>query len=107
MVSTEAGRDVCSATITEVYKEMQCLRDEPIPEEELHLVRNFMIGSILGDLDGPFQIIARWKNYVLNNLTEAYFYNSIETIKTIQAAELMQLAAKYLNPGEFYELTVI
>lgn len=107
VVSTEAGRDVCNATITEVYKEMQRLREEPIPEEELHLVRNFMIGSILGDLDGPFQIIARWKNYVLNNLTEAYFYNSIETIKTIQAGELMQLAAKYLNPQEFYELTVI
>ena len=107
VVSTEAGRDVCAATIEEVYKEMKVLREEPVDEEELHLVRNYMIGSILGDLDGPFQIIARWKNYVLNNLTEAYFYNSIETIKTISAEELMQLAEKYLAPDAFYELTVI
>ncbi len=107
IVSTEAGRDVCSATITEVYKEMERLRNEPVSDDELHLVRNYMIGSILGDLDGPFQIIARWKNYILNNLTEAYFYNSIETIKTISAPELLQLAEKYFKPEDFYELTVI
>ena len=107
VVSTEAGRDVCAATITEVFKEMKILREELVDEEELHLVRNYMIGSILGDLDGPFQIIARWKNYVLNNLTDAYFYDSIQTIKTISAEELRALAQKYLNEDAFYELTVI
>ena len=107
MISTEAGRAVCEATIEETYKEMAILRDELIDEEELNLVRNFMMGSLLGDLDGPFQIIARWKNYILNNLTEQYFYNSIETIKTISAEELQALAKKYLNPEDFYELTVV
>jgi predicted Zn-dependent peptidase len=107
MVSTEAGKDVCAATISEVYKEMQRLREELIDEEELHLVKNFMIGSILGDLDGPFQIIARWKNYVLNGLDESYFYNSINTIKNISAEELQELAKKYLQPDDFYELLVI
>ncbi|HRI19724.1 MAG TPA: pitrilysin family protein, partial [Panacibacter sp.] len=56
LVSTEAGRDVSGATITEIYKEMERLCKEPVQEDELHLVRNYMIGSILGDLDGPFQI---------------------------------------------------
>ncbi len=107
MVSTEAGRDVCTPTITEVYKEMQLLREQPVSEEELHLVKNYMIGSILGELDGPFQIIGRWKNYILNNLTEAYFYNSLQTIKTITAEELQALAQKYLVPEAFYELVVV
>lgn len=107
VISTEAGRDVCAATVEEVYKEMKILRDELVDEEELHVVRNYMIGTVLGDLDGPFQIIARWKNYILNNLTEAYFYKSVQTIKTITAEELMELANKYLHPDAFYELTVI
>ena len=63
--------------------------------------------SILGDLDGPFQIIARWKNIILNGLTEQYFYDSINTIKTVSAGELQQLANKYFNPEEFYELVVV
>ena len=107
VISTEAGKDVCEATIAEVYKEMKDLREELVEEDELLLVRNYMMGGILGDLDGPFQIIARWKNYVLNNLTEQYFYDSINTIKTISAEELQGLAQKYLQPEDFYELVVV
>jgi zinc protease len=107
MISTEAGKDVCEATIEEVYKEMKLLREEVVDEEELLLVRNYMMGGILGDLDGPFQIMGRWKNIVLNNLTEQYFYDSIHTIKTISGEELQFLAQKYLKPEEFYELVVV
>lgn len=107
MISTEAGRDVCAATVEEVYKEMKRLREEPVATEELDLVRNYMIGSLLGDLDGPFQIIARWKNYILNNLTEAYFYNSIETVRNITAEEIQAVANQYLQPDAFYELVVV
>ena len=107
LVSTEAGRDVAAATITETYKEMEILRNDLVDEEELNLVRNYMIGGLLGDLDGPFQIISRWKSYVLNGLTEDYFYHSINSMKSVTAEELQVLAKKYLNPEEFYELVVI
>lgn len=107
MISTEAGRDVCAATIEEVYKEMKRLREEPVEADELDLVRNYMIGSLLGDLDGPFQIIARWKNYILNNLTEAYFYQSIETVRNITVEEIQAVANQYLQPDAFYELVVV
>jgi predicted Zn-dependent peptidase len=107
MISTEAGRDVCEATIAEVYHEMERLRNEPIDKEELELVRNYMMGSLLGDLDGPFQIIGRWKTYILNGLDEQYFYKSIETIRTVSSEELQTLAKQYLNPEHFYELVVV
>ena len=106
MISTEAGKDVTEATIKEVYFEMKRLCDEPIPEEELKTSKNFMIGTLLGDLDGPFQVAGRWKSLILNGLNEDYFYHSIETIKNIQPAELQELANKYLHAGDFYELAV-
>ncbi len=107
MISTEAGKDVSEATVAEVYNEMKTLREELIDEEELLLVRNYLIGSILGDLDGPFHIIGRWKNIILNNLEEQYFYETIKMIKTITAEELKELANKYLQPEDFYELIVV
>ncbi len=107
MIATEAGRDVCKATINEVYKEMQILREEPVSDEELLLVKNFMMGTILGDLDGPFHIIGRWRNIILNNLDEQYFYNSIKAIKTITPEEIKELANTYLQPKDFYELVVV
>ncbi len=107
VISTEAGRDVSEATITEVYKEMEILRNEPVDEEELLLVQNYMMGGILGELDGPFQIIGRWKNIILNDLDHEYFYKSINTIKTVTAKQLQELANKYLLPEKFYELVVV
>ncbi len=107
MISTEAGRDVCSATIHEIYYEMERLREGKIGEEELLLVKNYLIGTLLGDLDGPFQIIGRWKNLILNNLDDQFFYRSVDTIKNIGSEELNSLAKKYLNPDEFYELVVV
>lgn len=106
MVSTEAGKDVCDATITEVYNEMKLLRETLVDEEELSLVRNYMMGGILGDLDGPFHIMAKWKNIILNGMDKDYFYDSIKAIKLTSAEELQALAQKYLQPENFYELIV-
>jgi predicted Zn-dependent peptidase len=107
MISTEAGRQVAEATVHEVYHEMERLREGKIEEDELLLVKNYLIGTMLGDLDGPFQIIGRWKNLILNGLDDQFFYNSVDTIKTIGSEELKSLAIKYLNPSEFYELVVV
>lgn len=106
MISTEAGKDVCQATVEEVYKEMARMRQERMAEEELNLVKNYMMGSLLGDLDGPFHIMARWKNILLSGLDEKYFYDSINAIRFTSAEELQGLANKYLQPDRFYELVV-
>ncbi len=106
VISTEAGKDVSEATIEEVYKEMRILREEKIGDEELLLVRNYMIGGILGELDGPFQIMAKWKNIILNDMDENYFYDSVHEIKSVNADQLMELANKYLRPENFWELVV-
>ena len=106
VISTEAGKDVCEATIDEVYKEMKLLREEFVDEEELLLVRNYMMGSILGDLDGPFHIMAKWKNIILNGLNENYFYDSLRAIRETTEEELKALANEYLQPEKFYELVV-
>lgn len=107
MISTEAGAEVTEAAITEVYLEMERLRNETVSDEELLLVKNFLIGSILGDLDGPFHIIGRWKNIILNGLDEDYFNRSVEQIKAVTATEIQELANRYLQPENFYELVVI
>jgi zinc protease len=107
MISTEAGRHVAEATVNEVYHEMQQLREKPVGEDELLLVKNYLIGTLLGDLDGPFQIIGRWKNLILNGLDDQFFYHSVDTIKNINADELQEMANVYLKPEDFYELVVV
>lgn len=106
LITTEAGKDVCEAAIEEIYREMQLLRDEIIPEEELELVKNYLLGTILGDLDGSFQIMQRWKNLILNGFTKSRFEQNIEIYKTITSTKLAELANTYYKPELFYDVIV-
>ncbi|HNB80813.1 MAG TPA: insulinase family protein, partial [Chitinophagaceae bacterium] len=106
IISTEAGRDVCDATLEEIYSEMKRLREEEIPAEELQLVKNYLLGNLLGELDGAFQIIQRWKNLILNGFSKDRFNDNIRIYKTTGSRELQELANKYLQPSDFYELVV-
>lgn len=86
---------------------MKSLREEPVNEEELLLVKNYMMGLNLGYIDGPFKIISRWESLILNDLDEDYFYDTLKTIKDVTSKELQELSNKYLQKEDFYELLVI
>ncbi|RYD53431.1 MAG: insulinase family protein [Sphingobacteriales bacterium] len=106
-IHTEAGRDVCEAAVTEVWKELERLKTEPIPEEELRLVKNYLLGGLLGDLDGPFQLLNRWKALILNGFDKGRFDDNIRTYKTVEAPALQALAQKYYDRNAFYEIVVV
>ncbi len=107
IVSTETGRDVAELAVKEIYREMELLCNEPADEEELLLVKNYLLGGILGDLDGPFSILQRWRTLILHGFTEEHFNNNIRIYKTITPKEVQLLAQKYFNPTDFYEIVVI
>ncbi len=107
IIHTETGRDVIDAAIKEIYHEMEVLCNEPAPEEELLLVKNYLLGGLLADLDGPFSILQRWRTLILNGFTEDHFNRNINIYKTVTAKELQLLAQKYFGKADFYELVVI
>lgn len=106
MITTEAGKDVCEAAVQEIYAEMKLLREELIDDEELELVKNYLLGTILGDLDGSFQIMQRWKNLILNGFTKERFEKNIQVYKTVTPEALRELAVTYYQPERFYDLIV-
>jgi zinc protease len=107
LIATEASKEVCEPAIAEVYKEMDLMREERIEEEELLLVKNYLLGNILGDLEGPFSIMQRWKNMILNKLPLDTFEKNIAVYKSIQPEQIQTLAQQYLNKEDYYELVVV
>ena len=107
IIHTETGRDVAELAVKEVYHEMELLRNELASEEELLLVKNYLLGGLLADLDGPFSILQRWRTLILNGFDEAYFNRNIEIYKTITAEDLQALAVKYFDKKDYYEIVVI
>lgn len=107
IIQTETGTGVIEGAIKELYYEMERLRTEPADDEELLLVKNYLLGGLLGDLDGPFSILRRWRTIILNGFDESYFDNNVRIYKTITPADLQALAEKYYNQQDFCEVVVI
>src|SRR5699024_9635369 len=53
-VATEVGAEFTSQTLTEVEYEIDRLKNEPVSNEELALVKNYLLGSLLGSLQDVF-----------------------------------------------------
>jgi len=105
-IATEVGADVCKAAMTEIEKEIRLLQDELIPDDELSLVRNFMMGSLLGSLENVFSHADKFKNLYFAGLGYDYYDRYIQTIQSVSSERLQQLANQYLNIADFYKVIV-
>ncbi|RLJ74741.1 M16 family metallopeptidase [Pedobacter alluvionis] len=105
-IATEVGADVCAAALTEIYKEIEILKTELVGDKELNLVRNYMLGSMLGSLENVFSHADKFKNIYFAGLDYDYYAKYIETVKTITAEELLAMANKYLTTDHFTEVVI-
>lgn len=105
-ISTEVGVDVCSDAIREIYYEMDRLKQELITEDELRLVKNYLLGTFLRSVDGPFAMAERFKGIMTYNLGYDYFTRYIATIKSVSASQLRDLANNYFDKNSMIELVV-
>lgn len=105
-ISSEVGADVCGATLIEIEKEIDILKTELIPDEELALVKNYLMGSLLGSLENAFSHADKFKNLYFYGLGYDYYEKYIQTIKNIKAEELRELANTYWNFEDFYKVIV-
>lgn len=107
VISTEVGVEVTNKALTEIETELRLLCDDLIPESELDLVRNYMIGTFLRSTDGPFALADRFKAlYGYGALDYSYYQRYIDTVKTISADTLRTLAQRYLDPKDLLQLVV-
>jgi zinc protease len=105
-IATEVGADVCKAAVAEIEKEINLLKTDLIPGEELSLVRNYMLGSLLGSLENVFSHADKFKNIYFSGLNYDYYERYTQVVKSITAEELLQLANKYLHLDKFYKVIV-
>ncbi len=105
VISTEVGSGYAKRASNEIYREIERLRSEPVPPEEMEVVRNYMSGEMVRMFDGPFALAESFKAVWEFGLDDGYYAGFAETVKTITSGELMRLAEKHYNPDDLYEIT--
>ncbi len=96
-LATEVGAHVCADALKEIEKEITLLRQDLVADEELDLVKNYMLGSMLGSLENAFSHADKFKNIHFFGLDYSYYTNYIETVKNTTAQDLKAMANRYLD----------
>ena len=99
-ISTEVGAEVTSKAVEEIRFELKRLREEKMGEEELDLVKNYILGQILKSTDGVFARMNRFKTLHLFNQSADDFQSMIAQIRDTSAQRLQELANEWLKEEE-------
>ena len=94
--AAQVGADVTQEALLEIYKEIERLRTEPMPEAELELVKNMMTGEMMRILDGPFGIADVTIENILCDRDNAVIGENIRRIRQMTPADVQRLARQYL-----------
>jgi predicted Zn-dependent peptidase len=104
IIATEVRSEVTQQALEEIYKEIKRLSVEPVPDKELQMVRNYMLGTFMRNIDGAFHLSDRCKSIVLFDMDYDYYEKHIAAIRNTTPEKLMQLASEYLSEDSFYEV---
>ena len=105
-IDTEMNNGLSETGIKEIFKELARLRNELIGEKELKTAKNYLLGSFLRSIDGPFSLADRFKILKDFELEYQYFYEFIEIIKNTTAERLKELANLYLKEEDLTRVIV-
>lgn len=105
-IATEVGVGVTNATLVEIEKEIDRLRNEPIPIEELNLVKNYVNGAFLGSLENVFSHVDKFKNVHFVGLDLTYYNRHLQIVKSSTPETIMNTANKYLDYNNMIKVVV-
>jgi predicted Zn-dependent peptidase len=105
-IASEVGTEVCTATLTEIEKEINRLNTELVGEEELTLVKNYILGSLMGSLENVFSHTDKFKQVYFSGLTLDYYLYYTEVVNAISSKELKSLANRYLDFDRMVKVVV-
>lgn len=96
-ISTECDTQHVWSVIDETKKEMQRLREEPIPDDELQIVKRHMLSEQVKTLDTPFNIASYIGNMFCYGTYPEYLNEHVQAIIKTTSNDLLEIAQRYFD----------
>lgn len=104
-LSADVAAPCTEAALHEVFFELDRLCREPIPDDELDTVRQYMEGDYLRSIDGIFERVERHLSLELNGVGEEFTNLFLSAIRTSTPAQLQSLAQRLFRPDQLLTVT--
>ena len=96
MINSESDNEYVEAVVREVYAEIDRLHTEPVSEQELTMVKNYMIGEMCRSYESAFALQDGWIFIYVSKLDDDYFRRSLRAVKEATPQDMVRLAQQYL-----------
>lgn len=96
VINTETANEFVEPLIKEVYHEIDRLQNDLVPDSELGMVKNYMLGDICRSYESAFSLADAWIFIHTSGLDEAYVAQTVDAVKSITPSEIRELASRYL-----------
>ncbi len=105
-IAAEVNADSTADAVTQIKNELNLMCTEKVSTEELKLVKNYIMGTILSDTDGPFNVSEIIKHLVVYDLELNEFQKGITEMMSTSSDDILQLANKYFVPSTMNDVIV-
>ena len=103
-ITTEADNQYIDAIIGEVYHEIDRLQNDLAPNDEVEMVRSYMLGDFCRAYEGPFSLSEAWIYTETAGLDDGFFERQIDSIRSVTSEEIRTLAQRYLCKEKLIEV---
>ncbi len=98
--------EVTDSAITQLLLELERLRNEPVPDDELQLVKNVLTGQFAQSLEQPGTVAQFALNIARYKLPADYYENYLNNLQKVTPQQVQEMARKYVRPDRAYILVV-
>ena len=101
-IASQTGVAFTRPLIDEVFHEIERLKNELVPHDELERVKNYMQGELVRLIDGPFAVADSYQTLLVNQLPHDYFERQFRAIRDMTPQRICELARQYLKEDDCY-----
>ncbi|HEX6925244.1 MAG TPA: pitrilysin family protein [Longimicrobiaceae bacterium] len=100
VISTAVQSEVTAAALTEIFREVEAIRDAPVSASELQDARNYIAGVFPLRLETTEGVTARLVELALHGLPLDYFDAYRDRVLEVPADEVLRVARQHVRPEE-------
>lgn len=104
MISSETATEYVDSCISEIYHEIDRLVNEPIPQEEVEHVRNYVLGEMCREFEGLTPRSEVFVNTLLSGEGFESVNKYLDVVRNVTADELQYIAQKYFDRERMIEI---
>jgi zinc protease len=100
LVGTSVHPDATAPAVTEIFREMERMRESEITPDELAAARDSLSRSLPGLFETTPEASSSIGQLFVHNLPLTYYHDLPELIQSVSATEVRRVARQYLRPEE-------